>query len=369
MSRIAYANALLADGKREEALSVYEEAVRKSPDEERGYCGAVITLLALERFEEAVPHLERLIRLRPDAAYPLGMMGCVMEMTDRPGEALACYDKMIKIDGDEVFGRMRKSLVLLQMGQTGRADECMDELAAIGPSGASAKDIEKMAGALEHASPRDAYDFDAELMPGMARMWETLVSPGPDPDTPDALSLEEVGGLAHASADPDEDGDRIRAMLLLRDGRYEEAVECLDTVLRRQPDGVADLGMKGVMLEKAGRVGEALECYDRIIEVAPGEMMARQLKCQALARRGEAQNVLECYRAAMKSEPSDANDARIQKEMRAAYSELARCIDEYGSVKTGFARFVKTTGAGPGPARRRGGAGRKPGRRRAGRRR
>ena len=358
----------------QKALGLYEEAVRENPGDERGYCGAVLMLVAAGRFADAAPYLERLIRLRPDAAYPHGMMGCVMEMTGRTSESVACYDRMIEADPDEMFGRLRKSVVLAMLDENERARECLDELFGAEPRGASAaKDQEKIRDILEYDGPEGEDDFNENLMPGLAKMWGTLVSK--DADLPEGIFPEDIGALARAAADPDdeaaadpdsEDENRIGAMMMLKDGRYAESIEYLDKVLRLRPDGVVDLGLKGMMLEELGRPDEALGCYERIIEVEPGDMTARHRKCGVLARRGEAERVLECYRAALEAEPSNKAGARTKRGMREEYRELARCAKEAGSVESGFAKFMQTTGVEPGRAPGRRGAG---GRLRAGRRR
>ena len=331
----------------QEALGLYEEAVRRRPEDERGYCGAAVALMATGRSGDAARYLERLIRLRPGAAYPRGLMGCVMESAGKMEEAAACYGKMVELDPDEMFGRLRKAVVLSMLGRDGQARECMDELFAAEPaSGPAAEARDRISAMLECDGPEEG-GVNAELMPGLAAAWKTLVSKGRDPRR--NIRKGRPGGGRKTPAPQGRDprraeAHRIKAMDMIRRGEHRKAIECLDAVLRLQPGGAADLGMKGMLLEKTGRVDEALECYERVIEAEPGEMMARRLKCGALARRGEAEKVLECYRAAMEAEPSDANDARIQEDMRAAYSELARRVDEAGSVRSGFAEFAKSAG-------------------------
>ena len=342
------ANALLSDGRAEEALGLYEEAVRKSPEDERGHCGAVVSLVAAGRPAEAVPYLEALIRLLPGAAYPHGMMGSVMELAGKSGEAVACFDRMIEIDPDEMFGRLRKAVVLIEMGRTGRADECMEELAAIEPRSApAARDKARIAAIVEYDGPEDGGGFNPELMPGLTTMWDILVS--------EDAQRRALPAAVFAGGEPEPlpeslDLDRAEAMALAKRGRYEEAADLMDGVLRARPGGVADLGVAGMLLERLGRATEAVACYERAIEAEPGEMMAYHLKCGALAARGDAKGAAECYRAALGAAPSDANGAVIQADMRAEYGELLRCAQRAGSERRGLAAFMKKRGVGARPA-------------------
>ena len=363
MDAIAEANAVLSDGRAEEALGLYEKAVRRRPEDERGYCGAVVSLVAEGRPAEAVPYLETLIRLLPGAAYPHGMMGSVMEMAGRNSEAVACFERMIEVDPDEMFGRLRKAVVLIEMGQSGLADECMEELAAAEPRSAlAARDKARIAAILDQDGPEASDGFDADLMPGLVTMWAELVSEEAGRAALPAALGEGPGGERGAPGPaPDSlDGCRAEAMALAQRGRYQEAYDLMSGVLLAGPGGVADFGVAGMLLERLGRTGGALDCYERVIEAEPGEIVAYHLKCGALAARGDAKGTARCYRAALGAEPSDADGDAIQADMRAEYGELLRCTQEAGSERRGFAAFMKKMGVGSRPT-----WGRRPARRRA----
>ena len=365
MDAIAEANAVLSDGRAEEALGLYEKAVRRRPDDERGYCGAVVSLVAAGRPAEAVPYLETLIRLLPGAAYPHGMLGSVMEMAGRNSEAVACFERMIEVDPDEMFGRLRKAVVLIEMGQSGLADECMEELAAAEPRSApAARDKARISAILDQDEPEASDGFDADLMPGLVTMWAELVSEDAGrADLPAALGAGDGPGGERGAPGPAPDsldGCRAEAMALAQRGRYQEAYDLMSGVLLAGPGGVADFGVAGMLLERLGRPGGALDCYERVIEAEPGEIVAYHLKCGALAARGDAEGTIRCYRAALEAEPSDADGDAIQADMRAEYGELLRCTEEAGSERRGFAAFMKKRGVGSRPT-----WGRRPARRRA----
>lgn len=371
------ANDLFYREKFKKALAIYEDVVKESPDDERGYCGAILSLLSLERPDDALARIDALIRLVPDEAYPHGVMGTIMEVEERVQDALACYDRMLRIDPADSEALLRKAVLLHGAGREKEAEECIEKLAA----SASEDEIDALAGSLDGATDEESDEGPDYGMPSLQEMIGILTDGDLEEIEVDAESTE-LMGLANELAGEGKHGEAaavvgrvieknpsytdahsIKAMLLVEDGRYEEAIACVDAVLRAKPDEAADLGVKAMLLERVGRRDEAAACYDRLIEAHPGETSAYYLKCSMLAEAGDAEGVAECYRAAMRSEPSDSEGKAAKKAMRSEYRKLERCTKEAGSMEGGFAKFMKKTGVkkqplwGRGPGK--GGAGRK----------
>ena len=392
--KIGEANALILNAKGKKAVRLYEEAVRLDPDDARGYCGMIIALMMIDKPDEAAQWAEKLAGIRPDEAYPHGIMGSLMEISGRQQDALACYERMIEIDPGEMAARLKKAVILLASDRDEEGKKCLEEAMAAEPSSDSGEDVQDLIADLM------ADDGDMEedetvgspevAIPGMEEM-VTVLTMGEDfddedddlddedfdedgEDDEDALEVEQLiyhankladaGRFAEAAAllddalhiDPDSaDAHSVRAMMMVQLGRYPEAVASVDEVLRLRPDDVEDLGVKGMLFEKMGRRGEALACYERIIEVEPGEIAAYYLKCSMLADEGDAEGLAECYRAAMDAEPSDRDGARMKKSMRREYRELKRCFKDSGQER-GLAKFMKKTGVGAQPTWGRAGA-------------
>ena len=400
MDAVAEANALAAKGDPAGALPLYEEAVRKNPGDERGHCGAVLALLRMKQGGKAAEWAEKLIGLRPGAAYPRGVMGTAMEMSGRPGEALACYAGMLRISPGDVPALFRTGKLLIESGRAEDGLGCFKRALEAEPSDEAAAGLQRQmrasvdrvlgAGGGAKAPPGRRRGADGADMPGMARLAEILFGPGGPRGggAPEAVEragrLADMGKLDEAlgaidgaiAGRPDlADAHSLKASILVRMGRYREADERMGEVLRLRPGGAEDLCTKGMLLEKLGRATEAIACYERAIEAEPGETMARYLKCGALAHAGDALGLAECYREALSSEPRDEKRGAMLGSMRAEYGELERCAKEAGSVETGLAAFVDGGGVAAEPhwgragrGRRARGAGRA-GRLRAGRRR
>lgn len=87
----ADANRLLRDGRNEEALAAYREALRHSPDTADLHYGEALALYALKRPSEAEAPLRRAIRLEPGRPEFHLYLGHVLAKDGRMEEAVAAY--------------------------------------------------------------------------------------------------------------------------------------------------------------------------------------------------------------------------------------------------------------------------------------
>jgi len=336
-----------------QALPLYEEAVRESPGDERGYCGAVIALMETGRRKEATEYLERLIELRPGEAYPRGVMGCVMEDSGRKDEALACYGKMIELDPQETLARLRQAQMTMRKQPERYGKHLVDAINLKTTRASSTEDHARLVAFID-----EKYRGGKEgMMPGMLKMRRMLrCGPPEDRQDPDllmerAISLArgdaqgaaEAAGEA-AAVDPDfAPAHSLRAEMLAELGRYQEAIACLDEAARIRQYDNGDL-MKGMVLEKMGSFREAAEFYGRTAKLDKADVAARYLQCGALARAGDAKGLAKCYREALKQDVRDRDGAQMQESMRAEYLELERRMEEAGPA--GLQEFVRDGGVG-----------------------
>ena len=382
------ANALLYQD-HEQAASTYRKAVDAAPGDERGYCGMALAFSFMKKHKDVVACMEKLIEIRPDAAYPHGFMGAAAEDGGDDEKALACYEKMLEIDPHDMAAKFKRACMMSSTGRvkdekhylkvlnTKQDDEVADKIRRI-------ISIVTLKLSIGNASSNDVI----VVTPGMRQMMDVLFEWKAEsgflghayPDMHDvsdeqdmdqllerANELADTGRFAEAVKAADEaiawypdfaEAYSAKASFLTKMDRYEEAVACVDEILRIKPDEVDDLGVKGMLLERVGRPAKAAACYERIIEINPGDMTARYFKCGLLAAAGDAKGLAECYRAALEAEPEDEKSADMQRGMRAEYRELARRAKAAGSLEAGFAKFMKKTGVGIEPkwGRRRGAA-------------
>ncbi len=344
-----------------EAIAAYQKAISEDPDDERPYCGAILLLMTTKRLDEAGACIERLMRRHPEAAYPHGAMGSLMEMRGRPAEALPFYEKMIEMDPGEAFARLHKAQIMLKMGDKKKYKECVAELKkAEPPSDSAAEDKKKALDALEKK-----YDGDpTDLMPSMKAMADVLLyGPGGREELQPlfelARSMEKGDGIKAVKSalddmflglDPGEGGPadekigEANALIMRGEGKkavplYEEAVKLdqddargycgmiitlmmidrqkeaegwAEKLVRIRPDDAYPHGIMGSLMEISGRPDEALACYDKMIEIDPGEMAARLKKALILFAGDRDDEAQKCLEEALVAEPSSDSGEDVQ---------------------------------------------------------
>ncbi|HPZ09268.1 MAG TPA: tetratricopeptide repeat protein [Candidatus Eremiobacteraeota bacterium] len=93
-----------------------------------------------------------------------------------------------------------------------------------------------------------------------------------------------------------------RGRRLIREGRYEEALECYDRYLNIESEDMERWHEKGEILKKLGQYEEGLNCYNKALEINPtyleslikkGELLVNQKKIKEA--KGFLNRALEVY--------------------------------------------------------------------------
>ena len=298
---------LIALGDYEGAMGEYERLERRSPGDERALCGKALVFISRYDLDGALRCMARVVSGRPDAGYAHGMAGAILHELDRGEQALECCEAMLYFDPGEISAYVKKAQILSGMGREKECRDAIDECLGAAWSGReSPKEVRRlrlMKGRMDGGGPEFAYADGETFVPGMWELLDAALGPGGwgDGDEPD---LE--GAVRAGIAD------------------FEACMECLDGLAGRFPGAVAPLCMKGMLLSGEDRADEAAACYDAAIRISPGEMLAYSSKCDLLADAGDLAGVVECLGEAAGAEPADAENARMQEEMRDLLGSLER---------------------------------------------
>jgi tetratricopeptide (TPR) repeat protein len=106
------------------------------------------------------------------------------------------------------------------------------------------------------------------------------------------------------------------AISLIRQGRYEEAIPCLEEALRIKPDFAEALFNLGTARLKLGRHVAAIEAFDETLRLDPRFLFAWVNRGVALEYLGDLAGALACYDQALRI---DATDPDVRKNMANAY--------------------------------------------------
>jgi tetratricopeptide (TPR) repeat protein len=86
------------EGRYEDALRSYDEAIRLKPDDPTTWINRAITLRRLDRFAEAIASHDQAIALAPDYPRVWYTKGYTLRRCHRYEAAIACYDRSIELD-------------------------------------------------------------------------------------------------------------------------------------------------------------------------------------------------------------------------------------------------------------------------------
>ena len=93
---------------------------------------------------------------------------------------------------------------------------------------------------------------------------------------------------------------------LLRSGRYEEAISCFESILKRDPENISAYYNKGIILRRLRRWEEALACFDKVLASMPSSPTVWYNKSLTLFHLDHLQEALEAMDQVTAIEPTRA---------------------------------------------------------------
>lgn len=97
-------------------------------------------------------------------------------------------------------------------------------------------------------------------------------------------------------------------MPLFKLGRYQEALDIIDSVLEIKPDSPTEWSNRGFVLSAMGRNEEALEAFDKALSLDPESPKILTNKGIVYFRMGLPEKALETFDRAIAAEPKKASD-------------------------------------------------------------
>lgn len=97
-------------------------------------------------------------------------------------------------------------------------------------------------------------------------------------------------------------------MSLFKLGRYQEALDIIDSALEIKPESPTEWSNKGFVLSAMGRNGEALESFEKALSFDPESPKILTSKGIVYFRMGLPEKALETFDRALAAEPKRASD-------------------------------------------------------------
>ena len=319
---------LTSEGKYKEALQLYESACEAAP--ERGRCGKALVFMLTERELEAAECMQEIADRFPEATYPYGVIGFIMEEYGDLDAALICYNSMIIMEPTEAAAYVRRAQIWQDAGFEEECDweirECAEACNLDWESPKSAERLKDIFGRVYADMGPSFKTLDsAAFMPGLRGLLDKAVGDG-------LPALEDVD---------------LDALALAGSKERIEAISMCDQVLAEHPDSTEMLYLKCVFLADEGRAAEAMACCEHIIKKNPNSMLGYERKLALLQDIDDRLGIIECLDAALAVAPENVDEVRLQEGLRAWRGMLE------GGGRTKFTVFSSTSAVEWHLARRR----------------
>jgi tetratricopeptide (TPR) repeat protein len=246
-------NALRDQGKLDEAVTTYRDAIRIKPDLGEAHFNLGNALRDQGKLDEALASYNRALTLRSDHGEALSNRGLTLHELKRFEEALASYDRALSVRPDYADALNNRGNVLQELKRLDEALASYDRALKLRPY---------------HA---EALNNRCVTLHALKRYDEALAS------YDRALSLRPD----HAEALSN------RGLTLHELKRFEEALVSYDRALTLRPDHADALNNRGNALRELNRLDEALASCDKAIALAPNHADSFTIRavCRLLAGR------------------------------------------------------------------------------------
>lgn len=380
---------LMREKKWEEAIRLFEEMAKQSPQQEEIFFRLGVSYMELGRFPKAEEALKRAIRLNPEDVRPYFQLAGLYEQTQRLQEALDLYDRVIQVDplgeGAQI-GLFKKYLVQgILMARAGDFDGALrffKSAAEIDPGnpdphynigrvyqrkGEEAKAEEAFQKVIELAPQyQPAYLEIGDLYQRQTRFQEALqafiAAAQLNPNTPGGRNaqakipflqgillaqsgraeeaLREFQQALRISPDPAPIYFNI-AQVYLRIGDFENAEAALNRTLEVDPRNQGAFLNLGILYERQGKLEEALRAYESARDVQPASPDGVNAAVSAHTVRGkraiEAEKLdeaLEEFKQAVAMQPKNPANYFNLALLHVRRNELAEATDAFDQVIT-----------------------------------
>ena len=232
---------LISQGKAEQALTIYDQAIQLQPDFVEAYYNRGIVLKGLGQMEEAIKNYDKAIQLKPDFAEAYNNRGNALKEFGRMEKAIKSFDKAIQLKPDYAEAYNNRGLVVQKLDQPEEAIKNYDRAIRFKPDFA------------------EAYNNRGVPLQDLGQMEEAIKS------YDKAIRLKPDYAEAYHN----------RGLVVQKLGQLEEALKNYDKTIQLKPDFAEAYNHRGVALQNLGRLEEALKSYDRAVQISPKLYSAR----------------------------------------------------------------------------------------------
>lgn len=291
-------------GRVDEAEAHYRKALALDPDNATALERLGCLLGNAGRHAEAVGQFETLLGLKPEASNAWRLSALALEELGRLDGAEERYRKALALDPANAAALERLGILLGKAGRHAEALEQFEALLRLKPEESEAWRLSAVAfhelGRLDPAEEcyRKALALDGNNANALEGLGALLVGEGRHGE-----ALEQFELLNRLAESPE--ARLLLAVALQTLGRQEEAEAQYRRSLMLEPGNVLALEGIGRLFLSAARYLEATECLERLIKQQPDDAEGWRLSATALRMIGRNEQAAEQYRKALGLDPTD----------------------------------------------------------------
>ena len=287
-------------GRLPEAARAYHEFLRTNPRHFEALIALGMIYFQTEQYEQAQYLLGEAVRIDPYDINALCFRGLAQMKTRRHDAALASFDKAIEIKPDFVEALANRATALLEMGRFEDALASFDQLLAIEPNhpitwnnrGNTLLALDRVEEAIR------CYDTALALMP----------------DLPEATgNRRRVLDALRGSNSRVADSAYTKGVLLMREGRFQDAVVSFDEAIEIRPGFVDALSNRATALSELKRYEDALQGFDAALAIDAEHAISWNNRANTLAAMKRFEDAVGSYDRALLLSPTflEARDNRL----------------------------------------------------------
>lgn len=258
-------------GRSERGVDLIRRAIRLNGNVADAHNNLGNALRASRRFDEALSSFDRATALRKDLVPALYNRGLTLADLGRHDEALASYDRVIALAPKHADAYQNRSAALRKLGRFDAALASLDKAIALNPNDTG------------------VHNDRGNVLNDLERFDEALAS------------YDRAPGLAGACYN--------RGNLLIKLDRLEEAVASFDKAIALRPDYAEAYNNRGTALFKLGHHEAALASIDKAIHYKGDDAATHASRGGVLSILGRYDEALAAYDKAIALKPDQANIA------------------------------------------------------------
>jgi protein O-mannosyl-transferase len=333
-------NALLDEGKVDEAIPHFKEARRIKPEDAKAAFNLGNALIQKGELTEGIANLSQALQLKPDYAEAHINLGSALLKTGRVDDAAGHFQKALQLEPAQPSAWNDLGYARLQQGAVEKATACFQKAMQLDPMQPVTPD--NIANALMQQGKVDEaigyYQKALQLKPEFAEaeynLGTALVQKNNLNDAivhfrqalrlkPDYANAAYNIGIALFHQDKTDEAaaffqkaiqinpDYAEAHYnlgnaLIRQGKIDDGVTQFRKALQIEPGQLTTRNNLGYVLLQSGKVDEAIDEFQQVLQTQPDNANAHFNLGNALLQKGNADDAMEHFQQALRREPGFA---------------------------------------------------------------